>query len=88
MSEKGSKKLFESGVPIWALDAGGQRSPDTGSGADADSSVKHRGCMPNASYCILVDGHFGNKRTRIPNFSSLVHTALGGSTTRLFVKSP
>jgi hypothetical protein len=44
------KRWLESGVPIWALDAGGQRCPDTGSGADADSSFKHRGGMPNASY--------------------------------------
>jgi hypothetical protein len=82
------KKMFESGVPVWALDAGGQRCPNTGSGADADSSLKQGGCMPNTSYCILVDNSFGDNRTSIPNFSSLVHTDLGGSITRLFVKSP
>jgi hypothetical protein len=87
-SEKVSKEEFESSVPIGALDAGGQRCPDTGSSADADSSFEHRGCMSNTSCCLLADDHFGNKKMSIPNFSSLVQTALGGSTTRLFVKSP
>lgn len=61
MSEKEFQNASESGVPIWALDAGGQRCPDTGSGADTNSSFKHRGCMPNTSCYILVGGHPGTR---------------------------
>ena len=36
--------------PVWALDASRQRCPNAGSGADADSSLEHRGGVADASY--------------------------------------
>jgi len=49
--EKKKPRVGEEGVPIWTLETSGQRCPDTGSSADADSSFKHSGGMPDTSYC-------------------------------------
>lgn len=75
-------------VPIWALDARRQRCPDTSPGANADSSFEHGGCMPDTGYYRLMSDYSAGEIMSIPNFSSLVHTVLGGLATRRFVKSP
>lgn len=36
--------------PIWALDAGRQRSADTGARADADTPAEHGGRMADAGW--------------------------------------
>lgn len=46
---------FKQDLPIWALDTGGKRRPDTGSGANANASLKHGGSVPDAGYSVLVD---------------------------------
>lgn len=87
-SDQGSKRGFVKAIPVWTLDAGRQRCTDTGSGTHADSSFKHRGCVADTSCVVLANESCGGKRASIPNLSSLVHTVLGGSITRLLVKSP
>lgn len=60
-SDKGRKHVDEFGVPIWALNTGGQRGPNTGSSANTDPSFKHCRCMANTSYNILVDYTVGSQ---------------------------
>lgn len=44
--------------------------------------------MPDTGYYRLMSDYSAGEIMSIPNFSSLVHTVLGGLATRRFVKSP
>lgn len=81
-------RTYPNEEPVWALDAGGQCCPDTGSRGNANTSLEHCGAMADAGYSMLVDDNDEDGCDGVPNFSSLVHTVFGGLATSSFVKSP